>query len=383
MKICINGLYFTHGIMGGVETYLQGLLSHLPGVCHDVDFVLLLGDRYAGGLDIPDPMMVSKIKTFADFDPRRRVNLFLNVAVNADIHSSQLNRIKADVIHYPFTLLLPPVSNLPTVLTFHDMQHEFYPAFFSSKERLFRSRTYKTSAERATRLIAISNHVKQCLMEVYGISPNKIDVVYNGYSADCRVIDNSDALLEVRKRYGLDRPFMYYPAATWRHKNHVRLLEALRLLVARNKFDGQLILTGVAKEQNGEVHRKITELGLENHVRVLGYLPYGDLPFIYNIARLLVFPSLFEGFGIPLVEAMACGCPVVAADCTSIPEVLADAGKFFDPTSVEDMAEKIWSVWNDDAEIIAMRQKGLSRSSMFTWENTAKETLNVYYKTVM
>lgn len=121
---------------------------------------------------------------------------------------------------------------------------------------------------------------------------------------------------------------------------------------------------------------------LERYVRILGYLPYSDLPCIYNLARLLVFPSLFEGFGIPLVEAMACGCPVVAADCTSIPEVLAGAGLLFDPTSVEDIADNLWASWNDDLKLADMKQKGLIRAERFTWERAVKETVDVYHKAI-
>lgn len=382
MKIGINGLYYLAGRMGGVETYLQGLLSCVSDTAHTDTFTFLLPDNYTGGLVIPDQLDVLRMRTYTRGDPRCYLNLLLNVAFQIDLYSAQLNHLELDVIHYPFTVLLPPVSHIPTVLTFHDMQQEFYPSFFSTRERLFRARTYRSSAKCATRLIAISEHVKQNLIDMYDVASHKIDVIYNGCSQDFKVLNDSDILREANIRYGLDRPFMYYPAATWPHKNHVRLLEALKLLVERYHFDGQLVLTGVAKEQNTIVHSKINELGLERYVRILGYLPYSDLPCIYNLARLLVFPSLFEGFGIPLVEAMACGCPVVAADCTSIPEVLAGAGLLFDPTSVEDIADNLWASWNDDLKLADMKQKGLIRAERFTWERAVKETVDVYHKAI-
>jgi glycosyltransferase involved in cell wall biosynthesis len=116
-------------------------------------------------------------------------------------------------------------------------------------------------------------------------------------------------------------------------------------------------------------------------VKVLGDLPYEDLPCIYNMARLLVFPSLFEGFGIPLVEAMACGCPVVCSAVTSIPEVIGDAGLLFDPLSPMDIAEKILTVWNNPEVRTVMRDKGLARAKLFSWDETLRKTLDVYRKT--
>lgn len=368
------------GVMGGVETYLNGLLHHLPGVALGDTFTLLLGSDYRGEATFPQGINVSQLKTFTKPDPRWYLNLLSIAALHRDFHSRLLKRCDADVVHYPFTLLFPPVSHKATVLTFNDMQQEFYPAFFPLKERLYRARTYRNSAERATRIIAISQHVKQCLVNRYRIHPEKIDVVYNGCDPSFRVINDNETLQKVREKYKLQRPFMFYPAASWPHKNHGRLLDALALLVKQKRFDGQLVLTGIAKEQNATIRTQIKTLGIENHVNVLGYLPYNDLPCIYNLTRMLVFPSLFEGFGIPLVEAMACGCPVLASNCTAIPEVIANAGALFDPTSIEDMSDLIWKLWHDEPKLLAMKKAGLLRAQSFTWEQTAAATMAVYQK---
>jgi glycosyltransferase involved in cell wall biosynthesis len=124
--------------------------------------------------------------------------------------------------------------------------------------------------------------------------------------------------------------------------------------------------------------KDIERLGLGERVRILGYLPYEELPFLYNLARLMVFPSLFEGFGIPLVEAMACGCPVVCSRAASISEVIGEAGVTFDPLSAEDMADKINSVWKDDGRISNMRARGRERAKIFDWETTARKTVATY-----
>lgn len=173
---------------------------------------------------------------------------------------------------------------------------------------------------------------------------------------------------------------MYYPAATWPHKNHKTLLQAFKILKDWCGFEGDLVLTGIAKQSHDDISAQIELLGIKDDVKVLGYLPYEELPCIYNLARLLVFPSLFEGFGIPLVEAMACGCPVVCSNVTSIPEIVGAAGVMFDPDSAEDMAEKLMSVWWDDEQICKMRSEGLERVKLFSWENTALKTLRCFEK---
>jgi glycosyltransferase involved in cell wall biosynthesis len=175
---------------------------------------------------------------------------------------------------------------------------------------------------------------------------------------------------------------MYYPAATWPHKNHKMFLGALKIMKYRYGFDGQLVLSGIAMQTNNDILKEIIRLGLQEDVVVLGYLPQEDLPCLYNLARMMVFPSLYEGFGIPLVEAMACGCPIACSNVTSIPEVVGDAALTFDPYSVEEMAEKVWRVWNDDVLRQEMNLKGLGRVKRFSWDNMARQTIAVYEKTL-
>ncbi len=380
MIIGLNLVGFMPGTMGGSETYFRGLLHSLQEIDSANRYVVLCDDHYQKEFQLFNPSFRIESCNYTRPSFRWFVRGVLRNTLKIDILRSTFNGLKVDLIHHPFSILNPLRTELPSVLTFLDMQHEFFPAFFSPPVLRYRKEFYRPSAEQATRIIAISEHVKSTLVERYEINPDKIDVVYPGCDPVYRVCDKSDDREEIQSKYGLKRPFLYYPAATWPHKNHKMLLSALRILKDRYRFDGLLVLTGISMKSHGEILEEIGRMGLEETVKVLGYLPYEDLPYLYNLARMLVFPSLFEGFGIPLVEAMACGCPIACSNVTSHPEVVGDAGVMFDPYSPEDMADKIWMAWDDEGQLQAMRNIGMERVKLFHWEVAAGKTIAIYKK---
>jgi glycosyltransferase involved in cell wall biosynthesis len=378
MRIGLNIIGLAVGAWGGVETYFRNLLQYLQKVDSRNEYTLLIDDRNVPHFPLSNPAFSRRIYRFARPSFPWFMRAALRRTIHVDILKPVLNLTSFDVMHHPFTTLNPRGLKSPSVLTFWDMQQEFFPEFFTIQELRQRRRTYRSSAEEARRIIVSSEFTKQCLVERYRIVPDKIDVIYTGYGPAYRIIDDRDALDRVRKKYKLSRPFLFYPAASWPHKNHRTLLAALRILCDRPGFDGELVLTGIAMQAHGDVLREIERLGLSDRVKVLGYLPYEELPFLYNLARLMVFPSLFEGFGIPLVEAMACGCPVVCSRAASIPEIVGEAGVTFNPLSAEDIAETVNSVWRDDSRIKEMRELGSERTKLFTWETTARKTIETY-----
>lgn len=380
MRIALNATAFLPGHMGGMETYLRGLFQLLQEVDTTNHYSLVCDSHYLHELPIVNPNFTAVACNYTKPSFMWFVRGVMRNTLNIDPLRYFMNRLDVDVIHHPFSFLNPLRTSIPSVLTFHDMQHEFYPEYFSSFELKTRKELYRPSPGQATRVIAISEHAKSCLVERYEIKPDKIDVIYNGYNAGYRVIDDRDELEKIRSKHGLFRPFMYYPAATWPHKNHTTLLTALRIMKERYRFDGQLVLTGIAKQSQDKILEEIERLGLADTVKILGYLAYDELPGLYNLARLMVFPSLFEGFGIPLVEAMACGCPVACSNVTSIPEVVGDAGMLFDPASAEDIAEKTWLLWTDDVLREALIRAGFERTKMFRWDDAARKTISVYEK---
>jgi glycosyltransferase involved in cell wall biosynthesis len=381
MKVVINLLEFNPGAMGGIETYVRNILNRLVNGSNQNSCTVICSEStadYFAAIDerIKLKVIVNRRKSF-----HRLTRSFVRKIAGIDMLARAIDQCGADVVHNPLTNVRPLDLVTPSVLTFYDMQHEYYPQLFSPNELQRRRAKYEKAVRMADRVIAISGHVKMSLVEKYGVDADKIDVVYLGCGTEYRLLDHDARSEEIKQKYALDRPYMYYPAATWPHKNHKNLLAALRNLKEQNSFDGELVLTGIAMQAHSEILEEIERLGLTGTVKVLGYLPYNELPYVYNMARLLVFPSLFEGFGIPLVEAMACGCPVVCSNVTSIPEVIGDAGVMFDPHSPSDIAEKILTVWNTREIRDTLRSKGLARAHMFNWDETARKTVEVYGRT--
>lgn len=378
MNIGLYMMDFNPGGMGGIETYLRNLVPALLKGHSEESYTLICSEANTGDFPIVDD--ASRTITF---DNRRGalsrlIRSALRKTCNFDLVKRRIDNLGFDVVHNPFTNIRPLGLRTPTVLTFYDLQHEYWPQFFPPRELERRKNKYRTAAHQATRIMAISDFTRQSLVERYAVPADRIDVVHLSCGSEYRECCDQEQLHKIREKYALRRPFLYYPAATWPHKNHRTLLAALQLLRERYGFDGELVLTGIAMHSHNEILGEIEQRDLKDKVRVLGYLPYEELPYLFKLARIMVFPSLFEGFGIPLVEAMASGCPVVCSDATSIPEVVGEAAVTFNPGSCEDMAEKIWSVWDDDTQIEIMRMRGFARADLFSWEKTARQTLDVY-----
>lgn len=380
MRIALNLIGYLPGC-GGVETYLLNLLDALQRIDRENSYLVLCDEPAAAFLNIFADNFRLQTFTYQKNSPKGLLRGAVLRLTGKDILFQELVSLDVDVMHHPLTILNPPDLPYPSVLTFHDMQQEFFPEFFSPSELKRRRRNYLSSVQKTDAVIAVSAHAGQCLVDRYEISQSKVHVVYSGCNSDFypRTADECACIAE---EYAGNRPFMIYPASTWPHKNHLRLLEALRLLVDRKGFDGDLLLTGAEMGGHAEIAAAITRLDLLSRVRWLGYVKQDKLPCLYNLARLMVFPSLFEGFGLPVVEAMASGCPVVCSASSSLPEVGGEAAIYCDPTNVEDIAEKIFHVWGDEQLRGELRMRGLAQASKFCWRDTAKSTIQLYLKAI-
>lgn len=296
----------------------------------------------------------------------------------ADQREVLAHRERIDLYFCPFGALYPRPLPLPTVVTLVDIQEVFHPEFFTAEDRYNRDLHFPSSTRMADGVVTISEFSRQTLVKHHRLDPAKVTVAH--LSADARYFraDREGTAPAVP----LPRDFVFYPANFWKHKNHDVLLQALRLLRSERGLDVELVLTGFEQPNGYPLAAKAVEHGVEKHVHVLGYVTVEELVYLYRRARLLAFPSLFEGFGIPLVEAMAAGCPVVAANGTSIPEVTGDAAELFDPNSPGALADAIGRLWRDDARRRELVARGRRRAEHFTPAATARAHLDAFTRAV-
>jgi glycosyltransferase involved in cell wall biosynthesis len=347
VTVGISLLTLVPGVVGGSETYARELVRALGrvGELEYRVFVPTIAEDAADGL----PSRTVTAYRAGRSMPARMAAMALAAAVPARVRR-QLELDSLDAIHFPLSVMLPPVSRPPAVTTVLDVQHELYPQFFSRAELAYRRFVYGRTVRRSRIVITISEHAARGLAERLGLDPARVRPIHLG-------IDHS-----VFRPGGEQREeFLLYPALPWPHKNHARLFEAFAAVRARRP-GLRLVLTGWDKPAPEGVEAR-------------GRVPQDELVRLYRTAAALVFPSLYEGFGQPPLEAMACGCPVACSNAASLPEVVDDAARLFDPESVEEMAAAIEEVLDAPEE---WSRRGLARAQLFSWDECARRHEAVY-----
>jgi glycosyltransferase involved in cell wall biosynthesis len=268
---------------------------------------------------------------------------------------------------------------LPSVYNPHDLQHLHYPQYFTPRVIADRETVYRGGCHFAQTVVVGSRWVKEDVVRQYGISPEKVQIIPEHPPTDLYPEPKAHDLSRVQAQYALGTPFALYPAVTWPHKNHLRLLEALAYLRDRRGMVVQLVCTGARHERHWpQIERRVRELGLASQVRFLGFVPGDDLRAIYRLARFLVMPTLFEASSLPIFEAWLEGLPVACADVTALPEQVMDAALLFDPRDVEGMAEAIARIASDEDLRDDLRRRAFRRLADFDAARTARAYRAVY-----
>lgn len=280
---------------------------------------------------------------------------------------------KLDLLH-SMAFVTPLIGRIPTVVTVYDLSFIHFPEKFPAMQRLYLQSQTARSVRQARRVITISDASRQDLHRFFSVPLDKIDVVLPGVEQDFRPLPE-DQIAAFRKNRGMTREFILHVGTLQPRKNIPTLLKAL----AKSKTPQlDLVLAGAKGWQYDEVFNMVRSLGLEARVHFAGYVADEELPFWYNAARALVFPSVYEGFGMPIVEAMACGTPVIAARSSSIPEAGGEAALYFNPQDYETLAKHINDVTADKHLADRMRQASRSQACKFSWERAGLETAQVY-----
>lgn len=287
-------------------------------------------------------------------------------------------RARLDLLHSPH-YTRPFWLPCKSIVTLHDMTFFLYPELHTQAKRLFFPAAIRASAPLADALIAVSENTRQDAIRLLHLPPQKVFTVHHGVTDDFKPINEPGLLENVRHKYGLPSQFILYVGLVEPRKNLPLLLRSFKKATDEG-IQASLVVAGSFGWMVDAVFEQIRALGLETKVLFTGYIPRQDLPMIYNLADLLVYPTLYEGFGLPVLEAMACGLPVVATEVSSIPEVIGEAGVLVPPTDEDALAQAILSVWRDSDLRRRLSEQGRERALTFTWQRTAQETAWIYHQ---
>ncbi len=292
--------------------------------------------------------------------------------------SAELRRHPVDVLHVQFTS--PPFAPCPVVVSIHDLSFEHLPETFNRRSRAQLRLTVRRSARKARRVLALSEHARQDIISTYKISPNLVTAIPIGTAPHFRPVTDEKELQRVRHTYGIAGNYILSVGSIQPRKNLGRLAQAYARLRDRLPEDElpQLVIVGKRAWLYRETLREIEQLQTGDCVIITGYVPECDLPALYSGAICFVYPSYFEGFGLPPLEAMKCGAPVITGDRTSLPEVVGDAGLLVNPFEVDAITSAMQSVITDSKLRSELKARSLNRARMFDWRETARRTLEVY-----
>jgi glycosyltransferase involved in cell wall biosynthesis len=280
-------------------------------------------------------------------------------------------------LYHATDFVLPPTQRTTrTILTVHDLSFVRVPDAASPKLKQYLDMVVPRSARRADHILADSQATKDDLISLYSLPESKITVLLSG--VDTRFSHTISALLTTRKTYKIgDRPYLFTVGTVQPRKNYVRLVEALHVL-RRQGYDVDLVIAGGKGWLDGPLYQKIDALKLNEHVHLIGFAADTDLPTLYSGAACVAFPSLYEGFGFPVLEGMACGTPVITSTVSSLPEVAGDAALMVNPTDTEAIVDAIRRILDDSTLRETLVQKGYAQAKKFTWENSARHLMQVY-----
>jgi glycosyltransferase involved in cell wall biosynthesis len=369
------------GRMGGSESYVRALLDQFARGNGPERVTLLANSRVATAYAdrASGPVSLHAIRRYRPgVRPFARAAAMLSGYAASGLIARELPA-GLQALHFPVTIPIPR-TGLPEVVTLHDVQHHDMPEFFGAPERALRRLTYDRAARQAAAVITPSEYSARRIVEVLDLPPDRVETVPSGIDQERFTPTAGSDDSAVVARLGLTRPFLFYPANLWPHKNHERLIRAFASAPG-DELD--LVLTGRTYGRLTRLAEVAGSLGVGARVRHLGFVDPDEVPTLYRAACAVVFPSLYEGFGGPPLEAMACGCPVAASTRASLAEVCGDATVSFDPESVESIAVAIERVVTDETLRRQLEERGLRRAAGFSWQRSAQAHAAVYRRVAL
>jgi glycosyltransferase involved in cell wall biosynthesis len=366
-RVGCNLLWLVPGAVGGSETAVVSLLREIGDrQPEDVELSLYVLDAFAATYpDLVDRFPTRTVPLTGRLKP-------LRVAAENTWLASQAHRDGLDLVHH-MNAVLPAVRRTAGIVTVHDLQPFDLPANFHPVKRAYVHRTVPRSVRKSRLVLTPSEFVRGAVVDRFGIAPERVRATPWGVEAPSTQV----TVGQVQARYGLPRRWFVYPAVTWPHKNHELLIRAFAT-VAAQEHDVVLVLTGGEAQAEDRIRAQIAGTGLRGRVRRTGLIPRNDVLAIVRGAVALAFPSRYEGFGLPVLEAMSLGTPVLAGDAAALPEVVGDGGRLIDPDDTDAWGEAMLELLHDGDERERLVATGHQRASAFSWATTARDTLAAY-----
>ena len=354
----------------GIGTYVRNIVTHLASLDTATEFVL-----------ISRPEDVDFTRTLGP-NVRGVVSSAGNYSIGEQFGIPAIvRREKPDVFHAPH-YVLPPLLSCPSVVTIHDCIHLMFPQYLPNRLASAYARTFMWMAtHRSSHVLTVSEASKRDILRFFNIPSDKITVAYNAIEERFNQLPAPEEIRRVQERFQLHDPFVLYVGNIRPHKNVERLIEAFALVRTGPLANTKLLIIGDEISKYPTLRRAVHEGKLHKHVRFLGYVGGDTLAALYRLATVFAFPSLYEGFGLPPLEAMASGTPVVTSNVSSLPEVVGDAAILVDPREPTAIAHGLRRALVDPALRAQMRERGLARASHYSWTRTAETILRIYRET--
>jgi glycosyltransferase involved in cell wall biosynthesis len=366
MRIAFDGTTLTPG-RTGVGYYTEHLLQHLAREVEHTNHELIVVSNQP--IDTAEPL------------PRHvrvhdRLRFPLRIAWMQMLAGRVLNEVRADVAHFT-NGMVPLGTSAARVVTIHDVSLKLYPHCHPMRRRVINRPLVAVAARVADAIVAVSHSARHDLLKFHNIPEGRISVVHEAAGPGFKRITDRRVRARIRMRYGLPERFMLYVGAIEPRKNLPRLMDAFHA-ARRRGIAHELVCVGPYGWSSRDLYQRVDDLGLRRVVHFTGYVPSADLPVIYNLAEFFVFPSIYEGFGLPVVEAMACGTPVITANSSSLAEIAEGVAETIDPHDTEQLTAAIVRLARDRDRRQELCARGVARAQEFSWARTAKEMLALY-----
>ena len=348
----------------GIPNYILRLLHGFASIDRKNQYFLYTNRPIPFDLGLPDNFRTVILKK-----PLPRFQLWFQIELPL-----RMKKDGIDVFHGLFSRL-PLVLRVPGVITFHDLSGYKMPRYHKRKTH-FTNLMYPLFVKKASRIIAVSEFTAKELASCFPEASGKTTVVHEAAPPEYSEVTEESELNRIREKYDLPLHFFLFLGTLEPRKNLPRLLEAF--LQVADAVPHSLVISGAIGWKTGELFDKLKKPGVKDRVRLTGFVDRKDIPALLSLADIFIYPSLYEGFGLPILEAMACGTPVITSNTSSMPEIAGDAALLVDPRSLESISNAIMTLVRDEGKRSFLRKRGLKRAGEFSWEKTARETLQVY-----